>query len=290
MPNIAIITDSTAQFANPIFHGNDLIQVIPSSILFNDRNYTDRDEEKIPKVNNFPLIPFNKSDPQLVMPGVTELAKLFVQLLKTYNELIVLSSSTYITNIYQNSVEAVELIKGKSAIRVIDSQTVSVGLGHIVQIAAEKIAAGASSTDAEREIRQLIPHIYTLFCSPGLRYLSNIGLINYSQAVIGEILSMHPIYSLEDGIPKPLCKTKNFRNTQEYFQEFIEEYDSLKIIALIKGVGINGFDNRTMKQYVQEIHPHTPFSEHRLNPNLAALFGPKTLGLIVIEKPYSLNG
>ncbi|MAT44424.1 MAG: hypothetical protein CL609_18985 [Anaerolineaceae bacterium] len=289
MPNIAIITDSTAQFANPNFHGNDIVRVIPASIKFNDVLY-DNDEDKKPKVSNFPLIPFSKTDPQLVMPDQNELSKLFVQLLKTYNELIVLTSSTNITSIYQNCVDAVDLIKGKSAIQVIDSQTVSVGLGHLVQIAAEKIATGATSTETEREIRQLIPHIYTLFCSPCLRYLSNISLLDYSQAVIGEILSMYPIYSLEDGIPKSLCKTKNFRNTQDYFQEFIEEYEFLKHIAIIKGIGINGFDNRTLKQYAQEIHPDTPFSEHRLNSYLAAIFGPKTLGLIVIEKPYSLEG
>lgn len=289
MPNIAIITDSTAQFANPNFLGNDLVRIIPASIKFNGVVY-DENKEKKTKVSNFPLIPFTKTDPKLVMPDHNELSKLFIQLLKNYNELIILTSSTNLTDIYQNCIEAVDLIKGKSAIQVIDSQTTSVGLGYLVQVAAEKFAAGATLTETEREIRQLIPHIYTLFCTPSLRYLSNIGILNFSQAVIGEILSMYPIYSLEDGIPKSLCKTKNFRSTQDYFQEFIEEYEFLKHIAIIKGIGINGFDNRTIKQYVQEIHPDTPFSEHRLNTFLAAIFGPKTLGLIVIEKPYSLEG
>ncbi len=289
MPNIAIITDSTAQFTNPNFLGHTFVRILPAAIKFDDTVYENNQDQK-PKVNNFPLAPFNKHDPQLLNPTSEELSKLFRQLLKTYNELIVLTSSTHITNMYQNCMEAVEMIKGKSAVQVIDSQTVSVGLGHLVQLAAEKLATGAASTEIEREIRQNIPHIYSLFCTPGLRYLSNIGLLEYSQAVIGEILSMYPIYSLEEGIPKSLCKTKNFRNTQEYFQEFIEEYEILKHIAVIKGIGIHGFDNRTIKQYVQELHPNTPFSEHRLNPFLAAIFGPKTLGLIVIEKAYSLEG
>jgi hypothetical protein len=45
-----------------------------------------------------------------------------------------------------------------------------------------------------------------------------------------------------------------------------------------------------LRQFVQENYPETPFSEHRLNSFLAVLFGPKSLGLIVIEKPYTLSG
>ncbi len=287
MPKIAIITDCTAQFQNPNFAGNDLVRVIPAKINLHNRIFSDND---LPKVSNFPLIPVDKNNPDLILPDKNELSKIFSQLLREYNELIVLTSAVNITNFYNNSLEAVELIKGKSAIQIINSQTISVGLGYLVQMAAEKIATGASATETEREIRQQIPHIYTLFCSPGLRYLSKTGLLNYSQAVIGEILTIFPIYSMEEGVPKALCKTKNFRNTQEYFHEFIEEYDDLRLIALIHGSAINGFDNRNLKQFVQEIHPNTPFSEHRLNAYLASIFGPKTVCLIVIEKPYLLEG
>lgn len=287
MPNIAIITDNTAQFPNPNFSGNDLVRVIPNNLKIN-QVFIENDKKV--GLEDFPAFPFSKNDPALEILDPTELSLVFSQLLKSFNELIILTSSSRLTDFYKNSTAAVELIKGKSAIQVIDSKTISVGLGLLVQVAAEKISTGATSTEVEREIRQLIPHVYTLICSPGLRYLSNTGFLDYDQAVIGEILSMHPVYSFEEGEPNALCKTKNFRNTQEYFQEFIEEYDDLKHIAIIKGNNLNGFDNRTMKLFVQELHPDTPFSEHRLSSILAALFGPKTLGLIVIETPYTLDG
>lgn len=287
MPNIAIITDNTAQFSNPNFPGNDLVRVIPAGIIFGETQYT---QDDFPKVKDFPYYPFDKSNPAVNKPTTQDLSDIFSQLLRTYNELIVITSSSKISDFYEKCLTAVEIIKGKSAIKIIDSLTISVGLGHLVQLAAEKVATGASFIDTEREIRQQIPHIYTLICSPNLRYLSKTAFLNYSQAVIGEILSMYPIYSMEEGVPKALFKAKNFRNVQEYFQEFIEEYDDLKLIAVFKGIGINGFENRSFKQYTQEIHPNTPFSEHRLNAIMATLFGPKTIGLIVIEKPYTLDG
>ena len=104
------------------------------------------------------------------------------------------------------------------------------------------------------------------------------------------MLNLHPIFTLEEGYPQAICKVRNFRHAQDYFQEFIEEYDDLIHISLLKGLSTQGIDNRILKLFVQENFSVTPFSEHRINPFLGAIFGPKSLGLIIFEKPYSLSG
>jgi hypothetical protein len=44
---------------------------------------------------------------------------------------------------------------------------------------------------------------------------------------------------------------------------------------------------RLMREYVQSSFPQTPFSEHSINPPLATLIGPRSIGLVVVEKPES---
>lgn len=287
MSNIAVITDSTAQFPNPSFLGKDLVRIIPLDIEINGIKI----KEGIGvKTADLPISPNNNSPTQLIIPSPIEIADQFTLLLKKYNELLVITNSAHLSNFYQNSIEAVKLIQGETTIQVVNSQTISTGLGMIVQAATEVISDGASLTDADRHVRQLIPHVYTLFCTPCLKYLNNIGILEYSQAVIGEMLNLHPIFTLEEGYPQAICKVRNFRHAQDYFQEFIEEYDDLIHISLLKGLSTQGIDNRILKLFVQENFSVTPFSEHRINPFLGAIFGPKSLGLIIFEKPYSLSG
>jgi DegV family protein with EDD domain len=287
MPRIAVITDSTAQFPNPSFQGKDLVRIIPLDVEINGSIIK---EGTGLKTADLPVSPSDENNTKLLIPSPAEIAEQFIVLLKKYNELLVITNSANLSSFYQNSIEAVKLIQGETTIQVVNSQTIATGLGMIVQAATEFISNGASLTEADRHVRQLIPHVYTLFCTPCLKYLYNIEILEYSQAVIGEMLNLHPIFTLEEGYPQAICKVRNFRHAQDYFQEFIEEYDDLVHISLLKGIHTQGIDNRILKSFVQENFPETPFSEHRINPFLGAIFGPKTLGLIIFERPYSLSG
>lgn len=287
MKNIAIITDSTAQFPNPSFLGKELVRLIPLSIKIIESVYTDGSGIK---TNDLPVSNTDSNNVKLLTPNPAEIAEQFSILLNNYNELLVIVNSAHLTPVFENSIKAVKLIQGETNIQVIDSHTIATGLGMVVQSASEFISNGANLTDADRHVRQLIPHIYTLFCVPCMKYLYNIGVLEYSQAEIGEMLNLHPIFTLEEGYPQAICKVRNFRHAQDYFQEFIEEYDDLVHISLLKGTNTQGIDNRVLKLFVQENFPETPFSEHRINPFLGAIFGPRSLGLIVFERPYSLSG
>jgi DegV family protein with EDD domain len=287
MANIAVITDPTAQFPNPSFAGKDLIRVIPFDILLDGVVYKEGHDVKS---GDFPASLKSSSDPKLIVPSAAEIAELFTALLRKFNELLVIVNSAELTPLYQNALDAVKIIQGGTAIQVINSMTISSGLGILVQTAAELISSGADMSEVEKQIRQMIPHIYTLVCSPSLRYLHNSNLVDYQQAVVGEYLNLHPIFSFEEGRPNAFYKVRNFRHAQDFFQEFIEEFDELTHISLLKGINTQGIDNRLLRQFVQEIFPDTPFSEHRLNSFLATLFGPRSLGLIVIEEPYTLSG
>lgn len=287
MSKIAVITDSTAQFPNPSFQGKDLVRIIYLDVEING---TFIKEGTGLKTADLPLSPSDQKYTKLLIPSPVEIAEQFTVLLKKYSELLVITNSANLSSFYQNSMEAVKLIQGETTIQIVNSQTIATGLGMIVQAATEIISNGASLTEADRHVRQLIPHVYTLFCTPCLKYLHNIDILEYSQAVIGEMLNLHPIFTLEEGYPQAICKVRNFRHAQDYFQEFIEEYDDLIHISLLKGINTQGIDNRILKLFVQENFPDTPFSEHRINPFLGAIFGPKTLGLIIFERPYSLSG
>jgi len=159
MSKIAVITDSTAQFPNPSFQGKDLVRIIPLDIVINDSIIK---EGTGVKTADLPLSPSNERKTKLLVPSPAEIAEQFIVLLKKFNELLVITNSANLSAFYQNSIEAVKLIQGETTIQVVNSQTIATGLGMIVQAATEIISTGASLTEADRHVRQLIPHIYTL--------------------------------------------------------------------------------------------------------------------------------
>ena len=132
-------------------------------------------------------------------------------------------------------------------------------------------------------MRSIIPRIYQLFCIPELTYLAATGYIQSSQAMVGEMLGLLPIFAMEEGRLTPMEKVRTQRHLFESFQEFMEEFDNPSHIALMRGAGSNPARTRPLRAYVQENFPQTPFSEHPLNPHTAAMFGPQSIGLVIME-------
>jgi DegV family protein with EDD domain len=280
MPRVCILTDSSAQFPHHSFQGQDLVRVIPYDVELSGVVYP---EGKDVKVTKLPLSADQKLNPKLIPPSEERFTQWFTALGQEFNELLVILQASQLSQAYQNALQAAVSLQGSISLQVINSQTTSAGLGTLVQIAAEAIYCGASASEAEHIIRSQVPHIYSVLCSPGLSYLHFAGIVDQAQAVVGEMLNFLPVYTLEEDRLTPLEKVRNYRNTLDFFIEFLEEFENLRHIALIQSVPPLIQETRTLRQIFQEMYPNTTYSEHNLNSTLAVLFGPRLLGLVIVE-------
>ena len=146
------------------------------------------------------------------------------------------------------------------------------------------ISKNVNGNQIEEILREQVPHIYTLLCTPGLSYLHNAGFIDKGQGVVGEMLSLLPIFSLEEGKFTPIDKLKNTHGVIEYFIEYIEEFDDLLQVSFLQSKPPAIQEAKLIKQYIEENYPDTIYTEHPHNNYLASLIGPKGFGLVVIEK------
>lgn len=284
MRKSCILTDSSAQFSQPSFIGKHLIRVIPMDVEYESRIFT---EGKDLKLSRLPLSSTRVLHPQILTPGVTHFRELFLSLSQVYDEILVLLMSNQLSPIYDQIVQAVTPIQSHTDIHIINSQTTSVGLGILVQSAAQLMDEGVSVTEIERRLRKQIPHIYTLLCTPGLSYLHYAGILDQAQATVAELLNMFPIFTLEEGRLTPLEKVRSQRSALDFFQEFLDEFDALDQIALLQGTPQLLQESRLLKQYAAETHPSALYSEHTINTILATLTGPRCLGLVVSETNQS---
>lgn len=281
MSPVCILTDSAAQFPQIGFPGHDHVRVISYSVEFNGRLYDEGDELR---TNDLPQTVNLTHSPRLIAPSPKKFALLFQSLAQYYSEIIVLVSSSKLTQAFENASKAEREVQGRTKVIVIDSMTTSTGLGILVQTAAQYVSQGLSAYEIERSIRSVIPHIYMMICAPYLSYLHFSGFIDEAQAFVGEMLGLMPIFVLEEGQISAVEKVRNLRGLADFMQEFILEFDNLLHIAFIQSVPSITHEVRLIREVVQNNHPSSPFSEHTINLPLATLIGPRSVGLIVVEK------
>jgi DegV family protein with EDD domain len=271
MSNVCILTDSTVQFTQPKFRGRERVFIVPAEL---QNAPAPRDE--------FAL--HGQPCQRLLAPSPAEFINSYERLSRKYDTIFVLTVSTLLHATARNALSASVQFINHATIGVIDSQTTGVGLGLLVQAAAAQASAGSSPAEIERKVRASIPHVYMLFCIPQLTTLARAGFMDHGQALVGEMMGLLPIFSIEEGHLTPLEKVRTPRRLFESFMEFINEFESPAHIAVMCGSGSNMLRSRGLRKVVHETFPATTYSEHALTPSLAALFGNQSTGLVVMEK------
>lgn len=280
MSRICVLTDSSAQFSTHSFPGEKFVRLIPFDLEVDGTFYPDC---KGVKVQGLPPSILKNGSTQLFAPSVEKYSTWYQALSKDFDQILVLCQSQLLSKSFENATVAAEMLNGNINVLPVNSQTTSVGLGALVQLVAQAIVQERSFEEIEQQLRSQIPHVYALFCTAGLSYVQNTGLIEPAQAVVGEMLNFITVFSLEEERLTPLEKIKNFRNINELFIEFLEEFDQLRQISFVQGVNTVVQETRGLKQALLELYPDTSYSEHTLNIPTALQFGPRMVGIIAVE-------
>lgn len=277
-----ILTDSSAQFTRHTFQGRNQIQVLPFHIQINGINVED---DPFFKVNQIPQSLSIGTSLDLIPPSVDEYVNAILELSQISTNILVISISSHLSKAWENLEQAIKITRGKVHLTAIDSQTTGVGLGFLVQMAAELAAHNLPPAEIEYQVRGRIPHIYSQFCLPNMTYLYRSGVMGYPQAIVGEMLSLLPIFSFEEGRMISVEKVRNSRHLLDNFQEFLDEFSELDYVAFMQSVPAMVTEARALKEHSTMLFNKVPFSEHTINPVLAALFGPHSVGIYAIETP-----
>ena len=200
------------------------------------------------------------------------------------DEIVVLLVSSFLNSAVANAKEAAKMVRGRIEIHIVDSHTMAVGLGLLTQEAAREASKGLSGTEIVRHIRGLLPHVYAMFCIPGLTYLHHAGFLGPAQALVGEKLAIMPLFILEGGQLVPVQKARSSRHLVDCFHEFVCEFNEIEHIAVVQGVPPYEQEVRALRERIGVDYASTPISEHTISPALASLLGPHSLGLFVMER------
>jgi DegV family protein with EDD domain len=273
MSRVCILTDSSAQFTQTDYPGHERVHVIP----FNFQKGVQQEGSSLLRKSCFP-------GQMLVPPGCQDFIHYYERLGKQCDSILVITISAHLSSCLNNARQAARLFSNHAAVEMVDSQQVSVGLGYLVQEAAALACAGETVENIIKYLRCIMPNIYLVLCIPELSCLARSGYLSHAQGIVGEIIGMLPVFTLEEGCLVPMDKVRNERHLFDTFQDFLSEFNSPDHISLIRGDGHRDARVRLFRAFAGSMFPGTPFSEHPIQPALTGLFGEGSTGLVIMEK------
>jgi DegV family protein with EDD domain len=278
MPRTCILTDSTAYFTKPAFAGQEHVTILPHFIQLDGHTLPDS-KDLSPYFSPYD----NNNAPITIPPSIDAFQAAFANLGFKYKEIVVILLSSHLSQAVANAQLAAKASKSPANIFLIDSLNTAIGLGLLVQAAAEFSHRGYTGVEINRLIRGMINHIYSVFCLPDLSHLYRSNQIDPAQAIVGEMLGVIPFFTLENGRLVHTQKIRSPRHLVDIMYEFVAEFENLKYLALLQGITTYEQESRNLRDRISQNVRTTPLCEHGLSLALATTLGPHSIGLVAME-------
>lgn len=278
---VHIVTDSTVRFSSQFGNAQKLlVTVVPLRIRFGDREYrdgVDLDEKGLANLSaQFQV-------PQVLPPTVEDFYRVYNGLNQNSAEILSIHLPEKLGNTIHNARRAANMLLGQCKIEIVDAETTSLGLGILVEAAARAAMEGQNIDQVIRYVRGIIPQIYIVFFSDRLNDLKHADGIGQAQALLGTMLGIKPLFTLEAGEIIPIEKVKTRESAIEKLIEFVVEFDAIKQVAIIKNTGDPTEETDYITQQLREVFPNLDVPVMSYGPVLASYVGAQALGVIVYE-------
>jgi DegV family protein with EDD domain len=281
MARVRVVTDSTA-YLDPEVVRRLGITVLPMQIQLGTETFTDGpgfDTEMFFRQMARVSVP-----PRGLPPPVEVFQRTYEELNKTTDRILSLHVSASLGDACAAARQAANRLLGRCEISVIDSQTVSVGLGILVKAAAEAAAEGQSLEQIERLIRNMIQRIYVVFFVETLDYLEREGRIRPAQALLGTMLNIKPFLTMDEGELIPMEKVRYRDKAVDKLYEFVAEFSDIEQLAILQSTPYRAEETKLLLERLDLTFPGLEVPIVVYGPTLASHLGLGALGVIVFEK------
>ena len=218
---IAISTESTCDLTDELIKKYN-IYTLSYSIILGDQVVSD--SSNVPE-RIFKYVKETNKLPKTSAINESQYKEHFVNLLKTYDAVIHITLSSGLTSSVAHCKTAANKLKN---VFVIDSLSLSTGIGLLVIYAAELAQQGLSAAEIVEKVQARIPHVQASFVVDKLDYLFKGGRCNALSYFGANLLKIHPQIVVSNGTMKPSKKYrgKMARVIANYCADTLSEFNT----------------------------------------------------------------
>jgi DegV family protein with EDD domain len=224
---LGIVTDSTSDIPQNLIEHHKL-EVIPTIVILEGREYEDGDG--ISRDDFYKQLPTLQSPPTTAAPSIGSfLARYDSLLTRGCEHVLSIHPAGQLTSIVNVARQAAAEFAGR--VTVIDSRSLSLGLGFQVIAAAEAAESGLrSALDAVESTRRRLQVFAAL---DTMEYLRRSGRVPPAVAALGGLLSIKPLIELKDGVVKAIGAMRTTHQANERMFALLLEGGGMERLAIL---------------------------------------------------------
>lgn len=228
---VRVITDSTADLPSEM--AAELgIEVVPLNVHFGTDTY--RDNIDLSADEFYQRLVSSPRTPTTSQPSVGAFLEVYQKALEDGADGIVsVHISAKLSGTWNSSVQAREQLDDPSKVEIVDTGQASMGLGWVAAAAAKAAQAGASQEEVASVARSTAEQVRVLFLVDTLEFLQKGGRIGKAQAMVGSMLALKPLLTIQDGEVHPLQKVRTRGKGVARLVQLVEEAAPLQSMAVL---------------------------------------------------------
>lgn len=282
MAHPVIVTDSTADIPEELVNKYD-IHVVPLRLMFGEETFEDGvdisaevfykrlvQSEKLPTTS--------QASPADYIEAYQNLMNMFPD-----SPIISFHISSGLSGTYQSALLAKSMLDDPPSIHVVDSKSASYGFGLLVVHAARLAAEGKTAAEILDAVEQVRRQRKLYFLVDTLEYLQKGGRIGKAAAVIGNLLNIKPILSIdEEGI---IYAVEKVRGRKKAISRMIERFQA--DLGGIRNINVavgHTADPASADPVLEELSRHYNLGEvvlTNIGPVVGTHVGPGTLAVFI---------
>ena len=165
-------------------------------------------------------------------------------------------------------------------IRVVDSHSITAGLGTQVTVAAEMAADGAGADDIVAAVESLAARTHVFGALDTLDNLKKGGRIGGAQALLGSLLSIKPLLDISSGEVAEAGRARTRRKALEWLRDKVFALPAVEHLCVAHGMAP---DLEQMLALLAPRYGEDQITVTLIGPTIGTHGGPRVMGLTWVD-------
>ena len=274
---LKIITDSTSDLPKEITEELGIV-VIPLNVHFGEDVF--KDGVDIFPDEFYPRLEKSVELPKTSQPSIGDFINIYKPILDNGDQIISIHVSSKLSGTFNSASQAKSQLDTNNSISIIDTKSVSMGVGLISIYAAKLIKSESLSLEsATQKITEIIDKTETIALVETLEFLQKGGRISKTKELIGNLLKVRPILKSEDGIIVQVGRERSRNKGINYLEQSAKNSSPLQYISIMYSTTPDEAQSLADKLRSEDITPIIA----RLGPVIGTYAGPQALAIALIS-------
>jgi DegV family protein with EDD domain len=275
---VRIVTDSAADL--PTDEAARLaVEVVPLSIRFGTEEYIDGVDLSVDEF--YKKLASSDTLPETSAPSPGAFEAAFRRQAEAGADAVVcINLSEGLSATIQSARNAAKVVAGDLDVRVIDSRSITSGLGTQVTVAAEAAAGGAGADEVVALVEGMVPRTHVIGALDTLENLKKGGRIGGAQALLGSLLSIKPLLDISTGEVAEAGKARTRRKALEWLRDQIFAVPEVEHLCVAHG-GAPDVDE--MLALLAPRYPEDTIQVRTIGATIGTHGGPRVMGLTWVD-------